>query len=202
MVIQKVWCALIRHCFGFLGTETASRSVIQIEPECAMSLQPFWQRVAETVAWCAPRANSSDPRHCLRSEEIRGRHLENSYATCVRYVAQNRKLSSVQNPPLAVTPDLRGGRLLLYFPDADLCDGAAEAESRGFFDVYNTPPWDTWLAFVSENEHDKRGYASYLVSWVPPVFLENVAAGIVVNPEECIQWLDESDVALKKLLQN
>ena len=176
--------------------------MIQIEPECPMSLQPFWQRVAETVAWCSPRANSSDPLHCLRSEEIRGRVLENSYATTVRYLAQNRKLNLRQDPSLAVAPDLRGGRLLLYFPDADLCDGAAEAESRGFFDVYNTPPWDTWVAFVSENGHANQSYASYLVAWVPPVFLDDAASGVVVNPEQCIQWFDESNVALVEFLKN
>jgi hypothetical protein len=40
---------------------------------------------------------------------------------------------------------LLGGRLMVYFPDAALADGAAEVQSRGFFDVHNTPPWDTWI---------------------------------------------------------
>ena len=90
----------------------------------------------------------------------------------------------------------------MYFPDADLCDGAAEAESRGFFDAFNTPPWGTWAAFVSEEKYANRSYANYLVAWVPPVFLEDAASGVVVNPEQCIQWLDESDVALVELLKD
>jgi hypothetical protein len=97
--------------------------------------------------------------------------------------------------------DLAVGRLLLYFPNADLCDGAAEAESQGFFDVYNTPPWDTWVAFVSEPHGTNVNYSEYLIAWVPPVFVERATAGILVNPEECIRWLDESGVSFAQLLR-
>lgn len=164
-------------------------------------MQPFWQRVAETVAWCSSRANPSDPCRSLRSNEIKGRDLENSYLDCVKWVAQRRKVAVASVPLPVPNRELCGGRLLLYFPDADLCDGAAEMESRGFFDAFNTPPWDTWVGFVSEYGHSDPSYASYLVAWIPSVFLDDAAAGVVVNPEECIQWLDDSDVALKKLLQ-
>jgi len=95
---------------------------------------------------------------------------------------------------------LEGGRLVVYFPDADLCDGAAEVESRGYFDVHNCPPWGTWVGFFSEGPSTHECYANYLVSWVPPEFLELVSGAIHVNPEECIVWLDDSDVALRLLL--
>lgn len=39
------------------------------------------------------------------------------------------------------------GRLLLYWPDQSLADGAAEYASIGFFDVDNTPPWDRGARF-------------------------------------------------------
>ncbi len=50
--------------------------------------------------------------------------------------------------------------------------------TKGFFDVNNVPPWDTWVCYLDR----------YLVSWVPPVLEELASAGIRVNPEECIQW--------------
>ena len=169
-------------------------------------MEPFWQRVAETVAWCLPRANPSEPLSSLRSAEIKGRDLESSYVSTVRNVTQNRHYRLRSNGVVVESQGLCGGRLLLYYPDADLCDGAAEAESGGFFDAYNTPPWDTWVAFVSDDGYfPNRSYASYLVAWVPPVFLEDAAAGVVVNPEQCIEWLDESleeaSVALMKRLR-
>ena len=95
---------------------------------------------------------------------------------------------------------MAGGRLLVYFPNADLCDGAAEAASQGFFDVYNTPPWDTWVAFVTEPAERDISYSEYLIAWVPPAFIELAAAGIMVNPEECTQWLDGSGVSFARLV--
>jgi hypothetical protein len=98
--------------------------------------------------------------------------------------------------PIVPAGDLRGGRLLIYFPDQELADGAAEVESRGFLDVNNAPPWDTWVAFI---QHEKSAQ-SHLISWVPPEFLPLADAGIRVNPEECILWLDDADVDLRKQL--
>jgi hypothetical protein len=75
---------------------------------------------------------------------------------------------------------LNGGRLLLYAPDENLCDGAAEVASLGFFDVDNVPPWDTWVAFSNGT----------LLSWVPPSLVTLAQSGIEVNPECCILWMD------------
>jgi hypothetical protein len=35
--------------------------------------------------------------------------------------------------------------------------------------------------------------ANFLVAWVPPVFIDLADKGILVNPEECIAWLDTLD---------
>jgi len=84
--------------------------------------------------------------------------------------------------PLALVDDLAGGRLLQYAPDENLCDGAAQYSSKGFFDVDNIPPWDTWICFIEP----------YLISWVPPRLLELANIGIDVNPEQCILWARET----------
>lgn len=80
---------------------------------------------------------------------------------------------------------LREGRLLLFAPEENLSDGAAEYASMGFFDVDNVPPWDTWVVMVEK----------YLVSWVPPQLVRLVQEGLDVNPEQCILWADDPSVS-------
>jgi hypothetical protein len=87
-----------------------------------------------------------------------------------------------------MTSGLAGGRLLAYFPDDELSDGAAEAETRGFFDVNNAPPWDTWVALFRDEGGDVST-SDCLVSWVPGTLVKSVDRGIFVNPEGCIRWL-------------
>ncbi|HZR27583.1 MAG TPA: hypothetical protein VFA71_02285 [Terriglobales bacterium] len=72
------------------------------------------------------------------------------------------------------------GRLLLYFPNENLADGAAQYSSNGFFDVDNVPPWDLWVHYSD----------STLVSWVPPELVTLAQSGIDVNLEACIRWAD------------
>jgi hypothetical protein len=43
--------------------------------------------------------------------------------------------------------------------------------------------------------------ADYLVAWVPPNFIQLASAGIAVNPEACILWLDTLDDAFVKSLR-
>lgn len=81
-------------------------------------------------------------------------------------------------PPLS----FHDGRLLLYAPNENLFDGAAQYASKGFFNVDNVPPCDTWVCFFEE----------YLVSWVPTQLLELANTGIEANPEQCILWAPES----------
>lgn len=101
----------------------------------------------------------------------------------------------LHSTPLVVGPGpLVGGRLLIYFPDSDLADGAAEAVSRGFFDLHNVPPWDTWIALADDGPRANLSVRQYVVSWVPAQLVACVSAGIAVNPEECIAWLDSADV--------
>jgi hypothetical protein len=75
----------------------------------------------------------------------------------------------------------KGGRILLYIPQENLADGAAQVSSGGFYDADNVPPWDVWVGFSN----------SALVSWVPPTLIEVAQMGIDANPENCIRWSDE-----------
>ena len=105
-------------------------------------------------------------------------------AQIVEVVAEKRalQLRLSHRYPQSLLDDLAGGRLLQYAPDENLCDGAAQYSSKGFFDVDNIPPWDIWICFIEP----------YLISWVPPRLLDLASIGVDVNPEQCILWARET----------
>ncbi len=148
--------------------------------------------LAETVAWCRSRASADDPKRCLRSEELHPTLLARNRVEVVDGVLHRRSQLLSLRPPKGEPLGSSAGRLLVYFPDANLCDGAAMEASSGFFDADNTPPWDTWVGLVStmNREHD-ASFATALVCWVPEVLTADANAGVQVNPEGCILWLDE-----------
>jgi hypothetical protein len=74
------------------------------------------------------------------------------------------------------------GRLLLYEPMETVSDGAAEASSRGFFDIEDAPPWDTWF-WLKE---------STVLCWIPQLLISDAQAGIDANPVDCIRWAEWS----------
>ncbi len=92
---------------------------------------------------------------------------------------------------------LAGGRLVAYMPEVNLCDGAAEYSSEGYFDVDNIPPWDTWVWYACGSSI----LPSHLVAWVPPQFIDVAQAGLEVNPEQCIRWFDEMKTSFAESLR-
>lgn len=162
----------------------------------------FELALAQAIAWCEPRAEISDPAACLRSTTLRPPMLDDRRFAVSSLVDHRPAVDAAVRAatPVRGREDLRDGRLLVYFPDEQLADGAAEEESKGFFDTFNTPPWDTWVALYGDDQHD-RAFSVYLVSWVPPALVDLATAGIRVNPEECIVWLDDADVPLRADLQ-
>jgi hypothetical protein len=163
---------------------------------------PFERRLAETIAWCAARVSADDPKQSLRSEALCPNVLAPDRADMVRSVATCRARSVRDTADVSHRESLRGGRLLIYFPDANLADGAAEVQSRGFFDMHNVPAWDTWVALADDRPEVADPYfQQYVVAWVPPELVEAANAGINVNPEECISWLDSSRAVARRELE-
>ena len=184
--------------------------LIASEPHCSSSLEPLRTSLAEAVAWCESRARADDPRGSLRrlpdpvDVEHLG-HLGLTQANLVRTTGARRfqelKATRLTVPILqwAALP----GRLLVFFPDEETGDGGAELQSGGFFDVHNTPPWDTWVGFFEDLHDEPTGLMvrSYLLAYVPAAFVGHVGRGIAVNPERCILWLEDSETALAALVQ-
>jgi hypothetical protein len=164
------------------------------------------RRLAEAIAWCALCGSADDPARSLRSPLLRpitfdegerwcryrwGTHEERLAVVETLAVKRAEMLASEPSYLAAATVSMAAGCLLLYYPDANLFDGAAERESQGFFDVDNAPPWDTWVAYMQEGDPTmNESYSSCLVSWVPPHLLELARRSVDVNPEECIVWAD------------
>lgn len=190
------------------------------------ALEVFSLRLAEVIAWCVPRASAADPANCLRTPSlcpddiveppiqrqnpqsyllpVEKRRLVYEQAEVERQeivanLADQRAklLRQAGQLPNMPAQDLAGGRLLIYAPDENLCDGLAEEESAGFFDINNTPAWDTWICYVQEQQNPNPYFGSfrgYLIAWIPPALMDLAEGGIRVNPEQCIDWLDSAEM--------
>lgn len=168
----------------------ATLRILQSEPDISGSLQPFRERLAETVAWCQ-RHTTGDLAEWLRSAALAPPPTR-PWPETVRTVAEARLRSLGRSWRRSPEP-LGGGLLLLYFPTPPRSGGRAGAASGGYLDDRDTPPWDTWVAYVEEERR------SYLVAWVPPEALANVTAATRI-PAAAIRWLDASGVELESQL--
>jgi hypothetical protein len=86
--------------------------------------------------------------------------------------------------------DLGQGRLLAFSPLDSLSEGHLAIITNGFFDVDESPPWDTWLWFQT-GESTLTVEENLLVSWVPPDLIQSVQAAIDVQSAGWVNWLGE-----------
>jgi hypothetical protein len=167
-------------------------------------------RLAEAVSHCTAVSAASDPASSLRSPGLRPDGLPWVTAWSKQLPAahwddwmdriasaRSRNLSVRGAYPSAVTGRLNGGRVLLYFPDEQLADGAAAEASGGYFDLDNAPPWDTWMWIEDAPPHPGAGFTWWIATFVPPALIGCAERGRRVNPEQCLQWADlGEDLAL------
>lgn len=86
--------------------------------------------------------------------------------------------------------------MLVYEPDSTVSCGMAEAESKGFIDADDCPPWGLWVGFIQE----PNGFNGVL-SWIPNELVATVdAARDVCCVDESFYWLDTSERVIKKEL--
>jgi hypothetical protein len=176
------------------------------------TLEAFRWRLAETIAWCAPRVAVDNPSKCLRSPELRScvfdydtRYEFNSgeaRQSEVERVAAERAqaLRILHTYPSMPAHDLAGGALLLFAPDGMMYECYCSVVSDGFLDEADAPPWDTWLYLIQneqtvsprEQQRDPGwhpGYDQYLVSWVPAPFMHLLEAGIQGSSTYCLELM-------------
>lgn len=150
----------------------------------------FAQQLAETIAWCKPRVDITEPRWCLRSRVLRPDYNYDSADNPTLWNDANIVHSVVQRRQHAITgigmtsslsAGLQGGRLLLcYFDETNHNYGSAE-ESQWFYDGHDNPPWDTWVACLDD----------VLISWVPQQFMNLASGGMSVECCQMLMWLEQ-----------
>jgi hypothetical protein len=161
------------------------------------------QSLRETIAWCEPRVRTDEPEHCLRSEEIRPLAAATVYDSIggdVRRVALTigKRRAALESSAVSEirAGDLRGGELIALDVDWQDASGASNVATAGYFDWNDTPPWDTWVAFVAGD--DGR---DYLLSWVPPAFVPMIGDAIDVNPMDALWEFGSRDELLEAALR-
>src|SRR5262249_10082923 len=149
----------------------------------------FIEQLTQAIAWCREAGSLLQPRTSLRTCKCEPNDLESqSLQVFSVSLERSRRLRASGQHHLPPVTDRCGGRLSAYFPDDNLFDGVAEPESRGFFDVCNIPPYDTWVwmvrnmrAFAYADGARGEMEGNYLVAWVPPDFIQLASSGIDVN---------------------
>jgi hypothetical protein len=139
-----------------------------------LGTEAFTRALLDAVDWCnRPRNALPVP---LRSELLRPGSNDLAEAV-VELTSLRCELLETHHPVV----DAMSGRLLAYFPDAELRDPAAATRSNGFFDERQIPPWETWVAMVSipDAQPSRR---RCLLSWVPRALVGQAAEASVVHP--------------------
>lgn len=204
--------------FGILKKMRRATSVVaQNQPAVAKELSylDVWQRchtspvrisdtllrarLGETVAWCDSLRSIED----LRSDAF-GPSLFHEGAddlVCGLGLSRHHVLSYKNLPVSCQSLPAKTGRFMLYFPDDNLSDGYSKLVSHGFFDDDNAPPWDTWVSFFVEEDAPRKPGRRYLLCYVPAPLIDMANAGIEGNAEECIVWLEQSDVSIGRRVE-
>jgi hypothetical protein len=172
--------------------------------------QDFVKRLHETIAWCAPRVNISNPKHGLRSAQLRPDYEFSSDPDydvdlwadipMINQVVDSRSQLLTRapvTPPLAERDiDLGGGRLLLHFLGESNHNGLTAHLTSFYLDNNDTPPWDTWIqafipdAWANQPPDEPQTVFTFLISWVPPEFLNAVDEATESECVGMLMWAD------------
>jgi hypothetical protein len=157
----------------------------------------------ESGAKEALRSPKSQPRNCVfallhnqQSEMPFERWQETEIerlTLAVGMAAQKRPHDAIGSNQ---APDLDSGRFLLYSPFLAGGDGLAEANSHGFFDIDDCPPWDTFLTFMKARatvivgNFQLQARHDGILCWIPNRAVELAQAGINVTPAGSLSWVE------------
>lgn len=194
-------------------------------------LHAFWQRLTETIAWCAPLATPErvNPALAKWAEEqrvvkwpvewwpetlatlLRSPQLDAPSLTDAKSFAEQRAivdqvaservklLREYGGYPKDVAPGLAAGRLLLHDPNGTDWSGGSFVASGGLLDVYDSPPWDTWITLIRE-EYPGPEWNVFVVAWIPPTLIDVVEEGIRCCAMPCTDWAENVDTAFTRTL--
>ena len=171
--------------------------MIEIIKNKSHTATEIFTAIQETSAWCLHHWNASEPRVSLRSVILQPNLFEDNHYHKVKYVIYARKYELEKLGIISDHQFLNKGKILIYEPYSNIADCLSEAETKGYFDAYDCPPWDTWVGYISLNDGN-----SYVLSWVLNENIPIVNAGFEVNPVECFYWLDSAKERGAIMLRN
>lgn len=170
--------------------------------------QDFIKRLHETIAWCVPRVNISTPKYCLRSAQLKPDYEFSSgpdedvdvwaNIQMINKVVDSRSQLLTPAPLLTEREiDLAGGRLIIHFLDESNFNGLTAEITSYYLDNNDTPPWDTWVqafipeAWANQSPDEVPSVYTFLISWVPPEFLEAVNEATEFECVGMLMWADK-----------
>lgn len=143
----------------------------------------FTRRLQEAISWCSPRVDVTRPRWSLRSKELcppttfdtpGDPTFWNRPALIEHVLARRAELYGASSET-----GILGGRLLSCEYERTNHNYGADSYSRGYFDGFDNPPWDTWVLSVD----------GFLISWVPEEFLSLASEGMAVECIGMLRWV-------------
>jgi hypothetical protein len=170
-------------------------------------------RLRQVKLWCRTKYPYVNIKDGLRTPELEPALSDSpsfpEMELAVTALAQRREqllAASGTGTPYLVQ-EAAEGKLLICEVSSSIWSGESEAETEGFFDVCDIPPWDTWVYCVGVEQLFRSGdklereTAPVLVSWVPSELVGLVTSGINVNPYDCIYWASSVDTELTRRLR-
>lgn len=77
------------------------------------------------------------------------------------------------------------GQIVAHEINTTVTDGASEAQSQGYVDVYDLPPVDTWIYLTA----GARGTNPVLYCWVPTPFIAAMQGAMDVSCTDNYEWV-------------
>ena len=152
-------------------------------------VQEFLRAQSEAAFWCDHEGRQSSFRTPGLNPSLSAWPTQAEFGTALETLRLHRR--ALLGAFDGKAP--RAGRLLLCEVNESISSGESEAETSGFFDISDRPPWDTWVwQFPSVGAE-----AVAVVSWVPRDLEAVVGRGIEVNPYACIRWLTDAPLGIK-----
>ena len=146
------------------------------------------QAAIEANLWCAQKWDAQKPRDSLRQIEIAPPYFDTNYHT-INSVINSRmhELKKINYQPIELK-----GKFLVYQPSENTAFGMPEAETGGFLDTWDCPPWGIWAGCKTD----------YVICWIPENLCNLIDRGMSVSDTEPCYWLEKLDEQWAKDLIN
>lgn len=160
----------------------------------------------DAMAWCSRASHRKHSSQLFRSVELLGVPVDRAFSLPPTRGAEKwddtysgvqagysaaRMIATVIERRRALLPNAEvnkynlDGRILVYEAFSAIGTRLAEKASHGLLDASECPGWDTWIGMTKGLEGSE-----FLLCWIPSLYEDLVAGGIIADPTDAIYWLD------------